>query len=232
MLQISQVETYYGETQVLFGTTMAVGAGERVALLGRNGVGKTTLLKTIIGLLRPRRGEIRLENRRISGQPPYAIAAQGVGYVPQGRGIFPELTVAENLRMGLMSKPPAQRQVPEEIFTYFPILKERLPQKGGTMSGGQQQMLAIARALVSQPRLLILDEPSEGIQPSIVHEIGETLKAINEERGLTILIVEQNLELALAVGQRCLIMEKGRIVHQATPTEVRKDPHILQYLAI
>lgn len=222
----------YGETVVLQGMTFTVQPGEVVALLGRNGVGKTTLLKTIVGILRPRSGEVLLDGVPITGLMPHEIAVRGVAYVPQGRGIFPKLTVRENLLLGTKGRRDRRRTIPKSIYDYFPVLRERLDQLGGTLSGGEQQMLAIARALAAEPAILLLDEPSEGIQPSIVIRLGEILQRIHQERGISILLVEQNLDLALSTADRCLIMEKGRAVYESTPSELEASDVIQRFLVI
>lgn len=205
---------YLKGSRVLDGISLAIGKGEAVALLGRNGMGKSTLLKTIAGQIRPQSGQIRLEGQDIAGLPSYLIARAGMGYVPQGRDIFGDFTVEDNLRMGLLGKPGLGHAPPSWAFEMFPILAERRAQRAGTMSGGQQQQLAIMRALVGAPSLLLLDEPSEGIQPSIVHDIGMTLKAYARERNLAILLVEQNIDLVSILATRALFIENGRIVEE------------------
>jgi len=202
---------YIKGSRVLDGVSLCVEHGEAVALLGRNGMGKSTLLRTIVGHLRPVSGSIRLGNGEIGALPPYRIARAGIGYVPQGREIFADFTVDENLRMGVLGKRGLGRDVPGWAYDLFPILGERRQQLAGTMSGGQQQQLAIMRALVGMPDLLLLDEPSEGIQPSIVHDICTVLKRYAEERHLTILLVEQNLDLVNILASRALFMENGQI---------------------
>ncbi len=211
MLSVSgAVAGYLAGSRVLDHLDLTIGSAEIVALIGRNGMGKTTLLRAIAGHLPLQSGEIRLNGQLLSGLPPYRIAMHGVGYVPQGRDIFPDFSVEENLVLGLLGKSLAPT-IPGWAYETFPILAERRKQRAGTMSGGQQQQLAIMRALLGQPRLLLLDEPSEGIQPSIVQEIGAGLRRIAAETGLTILVVEQNLELVLALAQRALFIENGRI---------------------
>lgn len=205
---------YLKGSRVLDGVSLEIARGEAVALLGRNGMGKSTLLKTIAGQLRPQTGRVRLERRDIAGLAPYLIARAGIGYVPQGRDIFGDFSVEDNLRMGLLGKPGLSRTVPSWAFEMFPILGERRAQRAGTMSGGQQQQLAIMRALVGNPSCLLLDEPSEGIQPSIVHDIGLTLRTFARERNLTILLVEQNLDLVALLATRALFIENGRIVEE------------------
>jgi urea transport system ATP-binding protein len=210
MLEVDNLNVFYGESHIIRGVSLTVGKGEILNLLGRNGVGKTTLLKSIIGQLRPRSGEVRFLGERIDCRQPYEVARRGIMYVPQGREIFPLLTVEENLKAAAVCR---GRSVPEAVFNYFPFLKERLKQKGGTLSGGEQQMLSIARALAGNPSLLLLDEPTEGIQPSIVRKIREIICIIAEELAISILLVEQNIEFACSVTRKCCIMEKGEIVY-------------------
>jgi urea ABC transporter ATP-binding protein UrtE len=230
LLEIADLHAAYGPVPVLAGVDLRVARGEVLALLGRNGVGKTTLMRSIIGLLRPSRGSARLEGDVLTGLHPHQIARRGIAYVPQGRGIFAKLTVRENLLIG--TRAAARAQIPEEVFEHFPILRERIGQPGGTLSGGQQQMLAIARALCSRPKLLLLDEPSEGVQPNIVQEIGMLIRDIVERSGIAILLVEQNLDLALQTAHRCAFMEKGRIVHEGAPKELEDETILRRHLAI
>ncbi|MGD1880307.1 MAG: ABC transporter ATP-binding protein [Kiloniellaceae bacterium] len=233
MLEIENLESGYGGSQVLRGVTLSVAEGESVALLGRNGMGKTTLLKTLMGLLPVSRGEIRFAGRRIEGRRPEQVAKAGIAFVPQGREIFADLTVEENLLLGAMGRGGLGAPVPEDIYGRFPILKERRGQRGGTLSGGQQQQLAIGRALAGNPRLLLLDEPSEGLQPSIVIEVAEALKREAVEQGLTLITVEQNVALALRVASRSLFIENGSIVAEAASADLRRDPAVLhKHLAI
>jgi branched-chain amino acid transport system ATP-binding protein len=222
----------YGHVPVICGIDLEVVRGEVAIILGRNGVGKTTLMKTIIGLLPRTSGEIIFNDLPISDLPVYSRACLGLAYVPQGRGIFPDLTVEENLRMGEGINIAAKTRPYTEVFTYFPRLKERLRQKGGTLSGGEQQMLALGRALIGDPRLLLLDEPSEGIQPNIVGEIGAVLAHLNEEKNLTILLVEQNIEYALSISRSCHMMNKGKIVARVAHDELHNVETIKKYLAI
>lgn len=231
MLQAADIHAAYGPVPVLTGVSLSLRAGEILALLGRNGVGKTTLMRTLIGLLRPTHGRIDLDGERISGLPPHRIARRGVAFVPQGRGIFGKLTVRENLLIGTRARSGAAT-IPDEVFQYFPILAERLAQPGGTLSGGQQQQLAIARALCGQPKVLLLDEPSEGIQPNIVHEIGTIVRRIVDGSGMAVLLVEQNLDLALQVADRCIVMEKGQIVREGGPEDFRDEAVLREYLAL
>lgn len=213
MLSVEKLSAgYIKGSRVLDEISLDIGKGEVVALLGRNGMGKSSLLKSIAGQLKPQSGRISLGGVEIAGLPSHRIARLGIGYVPQGRDIFGAFSVEENLRMGVLGKPGLSNVLPPWAFEMFPILAERRTQRAGTMSGGQQQQLAIMRALVGNPSCLLLDEPSEGIQPSIVHEIGLTLKAFASERNLTILLVEQNLDLVSILATRALFIENGQIV--------------------
>ncbi len=227
MMNIENLHASYGGSLVLHGVNLSIASGEIQALMGRNGMGKTTLMRTIMGLLPSRSGKIVFDSEAIQGLRTHEIAARGLGYVPQGREIFGDFTVWENLHLGTLKLPRGQRKIPEEVFGYFPILKERRDQKAGSFSGGQQQMLAIARALVTRPKMLLLDEPSEGIQPSIVDQISEILKQINAETGLTILIVEQNVDMVLETAMRCAFMEKGQIVETCSIEDIHKDESII-----
>ncbi|WP_422097225.1 ABC transporter ATP-binding protein [Variovorax sp.] len=217
VLEIRGLQAGYGATPILQGVDLAVGKGEIVALIGRNGVGKTTTMRCLMGLLRTRGGGIRFLGRDIETLSSDARARLGIGYVPQGREVFPRMTVAENLMVGELIGGPRGKKQPELVYQYFPRLAERRDQLAGTMSGGEQQQLAIGRALVGNPALMLLDEPSEGIQPSIVQLICDVLRAIRRDLGTTILFVEQNLDTILDVGERAYVMEKGRIVGRIEP---------------
>jgi branched-chain amino acid transport system ATP-binding protein len=231
MLALRDVQAQYGKSRVLHGVTLEVRAREIAVLVGRNGVGKTTTLEAVMGLAETTGGEVRFEGERISGLEPYRIPRRGIGYVPQGRRIFPELTVRENLEIGCV-RGALDTATLARVFEYFPRLKERLWQPGGTLSGGEQQMLAIGRALLGRPRLLLLDEPTEGLMPSLVALVEETMQRLREE-GTTILLVEQNLATALAVADRVYVMEKGEIRVSAAPGELRAAPEVLQrYLGV
>jgi branched-chain amino acid transport system ATP-binding protein len=222
MLDVEAIHTYYQESHVLHGVSLAVGSGEAVAILGRNGVGKTTLIRSIVGFTPPRQGAIRLDGLAIERLPAYRIARLGVGLVPQGRRIFAPLTVAENLLLGARAAPASRDGAGwslDRVYTVFPRLRERATHGGGTLSGGEQQMLAIGRALMTAPRLLLLDEPSEGLAPLIVREIGRVLIRLKAE-GLSILLVEQNVPLALRVADRVYVMSKGQIVYHGPPAEL------------
>jgi len=230
MLTIRNVNQYYGGSHILRDVSFDVPTGQCTALLGRNGVGKTTLLKCIIGLLPIRSGTIQFDGRSIAGVPPYARARLGLAYVPQGRDIFPRLTVAENLEMGLATQ-KRRTGVPEFVFEMFPVLKAMLRRRGGDLSGGQQQQLAIARALLMRPKMLILDEPTEGIQPSIIKDMARTLKRIRDERGLSIVVSEQVLSFALDIADRVLVIENGEIVRD-DPRDGIDAVQISKYLSV
>jgi branched-chain amino acid transport system ATP-binding protein len=231
MLAVRDLKAQYGKSRVLHGVTLDVAQGRIAVLVGRNGVGKTTTLEAIMGLVEVTGGEVRFEGERISGVEPYRIPRRGIGYVPQGRRIFPELSVRENLEIGCVTG-ALDRATLGRIFEYFPRLKERLSQAGGTLSGGEQQMLAIGRALIGRPRLLLLDEPTEGLMPSLVALVEQTLRRLRAE-GTTILLVEQNLATALSVGDRVYVMEKGEVRVTATPAELQASPHVLErYLGV
>ena len=210
MLAVESLNQYYGGSHTLWDVNLFVPAGSRMCLMGRNGMGKTTLLRCIMGLLPATSGKLHFDGTEMMGRPSEERARLGIGYVPQGREIFPRLTVEENLRIGLGVRKNGPRSIPERIFELFPVLKQMLRRRGGDLSGGQQQQLAIGRALVLEPKLLILDEPTEGIQPNIVHEIGDIVLRLNREMGLTVLLVEQKLPFARRVGSQFCILDKGR----------------------
>ncbi len=212
MLEIKGLNQFYGGSHTLWDLHMSIPAGSCTCLMGRNGMGKTTLLKCIMGLLTPRSGEILYGGKDLAPLPAEERAHRGIGYVPQGREIFSQLTVEENLRVGLAARRPTLREVPAHLYDLFPVLKRMLRRRGGDLSGGQQQQLAIARALVLDPKLLILDEPTEGIQPNIVHEIGEVIQRLNRESQLTVLLVEQKLPFARRVATDLRMLDKGRLV--------------------
>jgi urea transport system ATP-binding protein len=211
MLNVKNLNVYYGESHVLHDLSLEVSAGETLAVMGRNGMGKTTLLKSLIGVLPSRSGQISLDNKQLAGTKSYQRVAAGIGYVPQGRMIFPYLTVEENILTGLENSPAPK--IPEWVFKEFPVLWEMRARRGGNLSGGQQQQLAIARALVSNPKLLILDEPTEGIQPSVIKDIARALNRLKRERNFAIIVSEQMLAFTLDIADRFLIIEKGRFVH-------------------
>ncbi len=225
MLELEHVTAAYNGSQVLFGVNIEAKVGDVTCLVGRNGVGKSTTLKSIMGLVSTPSGDIKLDGKSVFKLPPYARAKAGIGYVPQGREIFPQLSVKENILLGMEANRKI-KTVPDYIFETFPILKEFLDRRGGDLSGGQQQQLAIARAVVSRPKVLILDEPTEGIQPSVIQEIGRVITKLKSD--MAILMVEQYLEFVLEVSDRCYVMEKGRI-SMSGPTETL-DKRKLQVL--
>jgi urea transport system ATP-binding protein len=212
VLVVRALNQFYGGSHTLWDVDLTVRAGSRMCLIGRNGMGKTTLLKCVMGLLRATSGSISFEGTNLLKCQPEDRARLGIGYVPQGREIFSHLTVEENLRVGLGIRKNNSRAIPERVFELFPVLKQMLRRRGGDLSGGQQQQLAIGRALVLEPKLLILDEPTEGIQPNIVHEIGDIILKLNKEEGLTVLLVEQKLPFARRVASEFCIIDKGRLV--------------------
>lgn len=223
ILDVSELWAGYGATPILQGVTMSVARGEIVGVIGRNGVGKSTLMRCLIGLLQTWRGTISFMEQDVTTLEADARARAGFGYIPQGRDVFPQMTVEENLQVGELIGGPGGRKLPELVYEYFPRLKERRRQVAGTMSGGEQQQLAIGRALIGNPILMILDEPSEGIQPSIVQHICESLKSFRDELGTTIIFVEQNLETILAIAERCYIMEKGKMTRSLASGEVNEE---------
>lgn len=235
MISINKVDQLYGGTQILWGLDLDIEAGSITCIMGRNGVGKTTLLKAIMGLLPIKKGNITMGGEVLNKQSAEKRAYSGIGYVPQGRDIFPMLTVEENLRIGLPVRSKrtddSPKEIPEKIFELFPVLKDMLHRRGGDLSGGQQQQLAIGRALVLEPKVLILDEPNEGIQPNIVKQIGDVILKLNKEESLTVILVEQKLGFARRVGKEFRLMEKGRIV-ASDKMEKLNDTLIKQYLAV
>jgi urea transport system ATP-binding protein len=232
LLSVEALDVGYGQGRICQRVTLDIGPGEAVSLLGRNGVGKTTLLRGILCLGVVHTGRCRFDGCDISRLSTPAIARRGIGYVPQGRELFPDLSVRDNLRMGTVIHRGRPGPIPRQVFDFFPILKERLDQRAGTLSGGEQQMAAIARALAGEPRLLLLDEPTEGIQPTIVQHLREVLQYIRAEAGLSLLVVEQNLDFALAVTTRGYVMEKGRIVARGTTEELRGEDVVRAYLGV
>lgn len=231
LLELSNVTAGYGQTPVLFDVSLNVNKGDLVCLLGRNGVGKTTLLRSIIGLNSLSKGSMVFDADDISKAPTYKRAKYGIAYIPQGREIIPYLSVLDNLKLGFAASGKKSKKIPDEIFEFFPMLKEHLSRQGGLLSGGQQQQLAIARGLMCNPKLMLLDEPTEGIQPSIVQEIEETLKRINKEKEITVLVVEQKIDFARQLAQKFFIMDKGAIVARGK-TEDLTDSLVHQYLAV
>jgi branched-chain amino acid transport system ATP-binding protein len=235
LIKVEDIHTYYGKSHILNGVSLEVGRGEVVGLLGRNGVGKSTTLKTIMGLVRPSRGSTSLEGRTITDVPAHRLARLGIGYVPEDRRIFRLLTVMENLRTGLDRRAVTEarkNELLEKAYTYFPVLAERRGQAGGTLSGGEQQMLAIARAMMLDPKIILLDEPTEGLMPRMVSQIRQIIEVLRRE-GVAILLVEQNVPLTLEASQRIYIMEKGAVRHHAPASELRvNDAVIHQYLRV
>jgi branched-chain amino acid transport system ATP-binding protein len=235
IVRVEDVHTYYGKSHILHGVSLKVGPGEVVGLLGRNGVGKSTTLKTIMGLVRPSHGTVMLDGNAITGMAPHKLARLGIGYVPEDRRIFRLLTVMENLRIGFDRNGVTEdkrKALLDKVFAYFPVLAERRNQAGGTLSGGEQQMLAIARAMMLEPKIILLDEPTEGLMPRMVSQIGQIIEVLHNE-GVAILLVEQNVPLTLAASQRVYLMEKGTVRHHCASSEINvNDPLIKQYLGV
>ena len=223
MLEIERLNVYYGESHILRDVGLTAPEHKVVCLMGRNGAGKTTLLKSVMGLLPPRSGRVVLNGEDITPRTPDQRAKRGMGYVPQGREILPQLTVQENLVLGLMARPKPNGSIPDEVFQLFPVLKTMLKRRGGDLSGGQQQQLAIARALVGSPKLLLLDEPTEGIQPSIIDEIEDVIDRLKEQKTVSILLVEQYLEFAWRLADYYYIMEKGSIAAHGAIAELTQE---------
>jgi branched-chain amino acid transport system ATP-binding protein len=235
LVHIDDVHTYYGKSHILHGVSLKVEPGEVVGLLGRNGVGKSTTLKTIMGLVRPSRGTVLFNGALITGLPPHKLARLGIGYVPEDRRIFRLLTVMENLRTGLdrdgVTEERRQKLL-DKAFAYFPVLAERRTQAGGTLSGGEQQMLAIARAMMLEPKIILLDEPTEGLMPRMVSQIEQIIEVLKQE-GVAILLVEQNVPLTLAASRRVYIMEKGMVRHHCAASEIDANHAVIkQYLGV
>ena len=228
ILAIDDLHVAYGQSEVLHGLNLAVAKNEIVALMGRNGMGKTTLMKALMGLIPTRQGAVRVDDREIANLKSYERVARGVAYVPQGRMVFSSMTVEENIETGLKS---GKSSILGDIYTLFPVLKEMRKRRGGNLSGGQQQQLAIARALASEPKVLLLDEPTEGIQPSIIREMGRTLRRIRDERGLSILVSEQVLSFALDVADRVAVIENGEIVHNDARADIN-EAKVAKYLSV
>ncbi|HEY0707133.1 MAG TPA: urea ABC transporter ATP-binding subunit UrtE [Polyangia bacterium] len=237
MLQARNVNQFYGESHILWDASFELAPGTTTCLMGRNGVGKTTLLKVLMGILPARSGSLGFDGGELLGKPAELRARLGIGYVPQGREIFPQLTVEENLRVGLAARDAGGRGgkkkagIPERIFSLFPVLKQMLHRRGGDLSGGQQQQLAIGRALVLEPKILILDEPTEGIQPNVVSEIGDVLLNLNQTEKLTLLLVEQKLPFARRVGQHFVLMDRGRTVATGKMAELT-DQLVQRHLVV
>jgi branched-chain amino acid transport system ATP-binding protein len=235
LVNIEDIHTYYGKSHILHGVSLTVGRGEVVGLLGRNGVGKSTTLKTIMGLVSPSRGRILFEGHPVTNLPAHRLARIGIAYVPEDRRIFRLLTVMENLRTGLDRNGVSEarkQELLDKAFSYFPVLSERRNQPGGTLSGGEQQMLAIARAMMLEPKIILLDEPTEGLMPRMVSQIREIIDVLHRD-GVAILLVEQNVPLTLEASQRIYIMEKGAVRHHCPASELTVDHAVIhQYLGV
>ena len=223
MLEMSHVDAFYGNSRALQGINLSVGTGEFLAVLGRNGVGKTTLMRTILGLMDRATGAIALDGRDISALPTHRRAKAGVAYVPQGRGILPRFTVRENLTLGTFAANGGDSNLENWVVDLFPMLKEFMRRYGGNLSGGQQQQLAIARALLAQPKVILLDEPTEGIQPNIVEQIEDVIIRLNREHGITVILVEQNVAFARRASTRFVFLEKGHVVASGDVAELSDD---------
>lgn len=230
-LTLDKVDLHYGAAQALKKISVTAGTARITSVLGRNGVGKSSLMRAAVGAHPISGGEIRLGETPFKKAPPYARARLGLGYVPQGREIFPRLTVKENLLIGYAPLKPQDRSIPETIFTLFPVLKTMLARRGGDLSGGQQQQLAIARAMVTRPKVLLLDEPTEGIQPSVIKDIGRALQYLRDEMGVTILLVEQYLDFCREISDHIYVMDRGEIVHSG-PAEDLDDPQVKRHLMV
>ncbi len=226
-LRIDNIDCYYGHVQVLRGVSLDLAPGEVLCLLGRNGAGKTTTLKAIMGLVRPRAGRVMLDDTELTALPAHEVPKRGIAYVPQGRRLFAELTVEENLTLGLMTRNHGQ-ETRDRVLSLFPVLRERLQQRSGTLSGGEQEMLAVARALCLEPKVLLLDEPTEGLMPAMIATILETVKALRSQ-GVATILVEQRVQAALAVADRVAFMEHGQLRETATPEALRADPALLHH---
>ena len=235
LLQVDNIHTYYGKSHILHGVSLEVGKAEVVGLLGRNGVGKSTTLKAIAGLVHPSQGEVLFQGRPITQMPAHRTARLGIGYVPEDRRIFRLLTVLENLRTGLDRRgvtKARKKELLDKVYEYFPVLAERCNQAGGTLSGGEQQMLAIARSMMLEPKIILLDEPTEGLMPRMVSQIREIIGVLEREH-VTVLLVEQNVPLTLEAARRVYILEKGVVRHHALASELRADDRVIhQYMGV
>jgi len=231
VLELSTVDAFYGNSRALQDVSFAVDRGDFMCVLGRNGVGKTTLMRAIIGLMDRCSGSIRLDGSEINNKPVHERSKAGIGYIPQGRGILPKFTVRENLMLGTFASTKGNGELDDRIFELFPVLKEFLNRRGGNLSGGQQQQLAIARALLTDPKVMLLDEPTEGIQPNIVEQIEQVLLRLNKEQGMTIVLVEQNVEFARRASKRFMIMDRGSVAAQGSVQELTDDL-VQQHMAV
>lgn len=232
LLEVHEIHTFYELSHILFGISLEVAEGETVCILGRNGVGKTTTLRSIMGLTPPRSGSIRIFGEDIKGKKPFEIARRGVGLVPEDRIIFPDLTVGENLEIAVKKGKKVDGWTLEKVYSLFPVLKDRDKQMGGTLSGGEQQMLTMARTLMGNPRLLLLDEPSEGLSPIMVRAVENQIHLLKEE-GMTILLAEQNSNTALKLSDRAYILEKGTVIWQGNVSELKENPELMKnYLGV
>ncbi|MEC8443854.1 MAG: urea ABC transporter ATP-binding subunit UrtE [Pseudomonadota bacterium] len=232
MLRVNQLNVAYGASQALYDVSLKADIGKVTCVLGRNGVGKTTLMKALAGHLAPVSGVINWDEQSLVGVAPYERAKRGIAYVPQGRDIFPQLTVEENLQTAFSAVPRSQRVIDPEIYALFPVLQQMLKRRGGDLSGGQQQQLAIARALLLRPKMLILDEPTEGIQPSIIKDIGRVIKLLRDRGDMAIVLVEQYLDFAKELADEFIILERGRVVSQGTGEELEHSEEAKELLAI
>ena len=229
MLQVEGLNQYYGQSHTLWDVTFDVKEGECMCIMGRNGVGKTTLMRVVMGLLKAKSGSVKFDGKELVGRAPETRPRVGIAYVPQGREIFAQLSVEDNLKVGLV--PGRKKSIPESVFKWFPVLKDMLHRRGGDLSGGQQQQLALGRALTLNPKLLILDEPTEGIQPNIVQQIGDTVTRLRKEAGITVLLVEQKLGFARKMADKFTILDRGRTVANGAMSDL-DDTLVQRYLAV
>jgi branched-chain amino acid transport system ATP-binding protein len=229
IIELEEIHTYYGMSHIIQGLSLYVGKGEAASILGRNGVGKTTTLRSIVGLTPPRSGRVKLEGEEVQGWPPHKIAGKGIAYVPAERNIFPGLTVEENLKLAERTLPEGGGWTFDRVYEYFPVLRERKRQDGSTLSGGEQQMLAIGRGLMGNPRIMLLDEPSQGLSPIMVNAVREIIRNLLDQHGLTLLLVEQNYRLTLKLADRHYLMGiKGKIEQIATTQELKENEEIIK----